>query len=51
MVEWQSADQKVRGLIPRSAKNFSIYLNKEFNQKVKKNKNNGNSSNSLVFGH
>ena len=53
MLEWQSADQKVRGLIARSAKIISIYLNEEMNQKVNKNKkknNNNNSSSCLVFG-
>ena len=48
MVEWRSADWKVRGLFPRSVKIFSIYLNEELNQKV--NNNNNNASNSLVFG-
>ena len=38
MVEWQSADQKVRGSIPRSAKISSIYLNEELKQKVNKKK-------------
>ena len=50
MVEWQSADQEVRGLNSRSAKIFSIYLNEELNhQKVDKKNKNKNSSNFLVF--
>ena len=33
MVEWQSADQEVRGSILMSANIISIYLNEELNQK------------------
>ena len=44
MVEWQSADQMVRGLIPRSAKIVSIFLDEELNQMVNKKKNNKNNS-------
>ena len=51
MGEWQSADQMVKGSIPRSAEIFSIYLNDYLTYKVNnKNKNkNNNASNSLVF--
>ena len=46
MEEVQSADQKVKGSIPRSAKISSIYLNEDLNQKVNKN---NDSSNSLAL--